>query len=53
MMMLKPRGRFSGNSMDDRMSPRRSAVLVVGVAICAWAVLFIFLRYVTSLDLAP
>ena len=44
MSTLKPSSSLSQGSIEDRMSPRRSAVLVALVALGAWAVLYLLLR---------
>ncbi len=44
MSTLKQSPTLAAGSVEDRMSPRRSAVLVVFVALSAWAALYLVLR---------
>ena len=51
MSSLKPRAPLSQSGAEDRMSPRRSAVLVACVAVGAWVALFLILHYAVGIDL--
>jgi hypothetical protein len=48
MSELQPQGPLSEGTFDDKMSVRRSAVLVAFTAVVVWAGFFVALRYMTT-----